>query len=64
MLQGHTSHLEDQLNVSYANAPVKGEWLHRQKEKRERLRARNQEYLDKLRFMISYRESKITEKIQ
>ena len=43
---------------------MKGEWLHSQREKREKLRVRNQEYLDKLKYMLSYRESKITEKIQ
>jgi hypothetical protein len=43
---------------------VKGEWLHSQREKREKLRVRNQEYLDKLKYMLSYRESKISEKIQ
>ena len=43
---------------------MKGEWLHSQREKREKLRVRNQEYLDKLKYMLSYRESKISEKIQ
>jgi 16S rRNA G527 N7-methylase RsmG len=28
------------------------------------MRVRNQEYLDKLKYMITYRESKISEKIQ
>ena len=45
------------------NVAVKGEWVHSQREKRERLKVRNQDYIDKLRYMISYRESKISEKI-
>lgn len=45
------------------NAPVKGEWVHSQREKREKLRVRNQDYLDRLRYLLSYRESKVTERI-
>ena len=69
ILERHTTQLEEQASalnhsLSYANAPVKGEWMHSQREKREKMRIRNQEYLDKLKYMITYRESKITEKIQ
>lgn len=35
-----------------------------QREKRDRLREKNQEYIEKLKYMISYRESKINEKIK
>jgi hypothetical protein len=35
-----------------------------QREKRERLREKNQEYIEKLKYMISYRESRINEKIK
>ena len=45
------------------NAPVKGEWVHTQREKREKLRARNQDYLDRLQYMLSYRESRVTDRI-
>lgn len=35
-----------------------------QREKRDRLREKNQEYIEKLKYMISFRESKINEKIK
>jgi hypothetical protein len=43
---------------------ISSEWLHKQREKRERLREKNQEYIEKLKYMISYRESRINEKIK
>ena len=65
ILEKHTSFLEQNtFSNNYVNAPVRGEWVHSQREKRERLRERNQDYLDRLRYMLSYRESRVTERAQ
>lgn len=43
---------------------MSSEWIHTQREKREKLRERNSVYLDRLKHMISVRDSHIEYKLK
>ena len=65
LLSVHKQQLESQ--ASYAKSrdtPVSSEWIHSQREKREKLRERSMVYLDKLKHMISVRDSRIESKLK
>jgi hypothetical protein len=66
LLSVHKQQLEQMSNAksSMLGAPPSSEWIFSQKEKRERLRARNIVYLDKLKHMVSLRDSQMENKIK
>ena len=43
---------------------MSSEWIYSQREKREKLRERHNVYLDKLKHMISVRDSRIENKLK
>lgn len=64
LLSVHKQQLDSQAPYAKSRDAVSSEWIHTQREKREKLRERNKVYLDKLKHMISVRDSHIEYKLK
>lgn len=65
LLSVHKQQLDSQQTYAKSKGtPVSSEWIYSQREKRDKLRERNMVYLDKLKHMISVRDSRIENKLK